>query len=212
MKVCEPTFRCDRSPNSCAGTYPARVSSLLHDTKFVGSEVELSFAFGNFFLDKTPYSFTSPVVLLSAGVGLTPVLSMLNTLVGAHIQAEHRARRPVTWIQGLRSPADDPFTKHIRNLAKDYPEQLKIVFFYSRPTNVQIDAFGKDEFMGHAVIKEFLHPRNNDPTLVSQMDPVVGLDRTGQVHHGSQRSGLRSILRCIVKEAQLILLQASIYR
>ena len=70
---------------------------------------------------------TSPIVLLSAGVGLTPILSMLNTLTADG----KRPNRQVSWIQGIRTPRDHPFLGHIRSLAQKYPEEIRAAIFYS---------------------------------------------------------------------------------
>ena len=62
-------------------------------------------------------SFTSrpgqnPVVLLSAGVGATPVMSMLHTL------AAERSQREIWWIYGARNRVDHPFAEESRSLLK----------------------------------------------------------------------------------------------
>ncbi len=52
-----------------------------------------------------------PVVLLSAGVGVTPVMAMLHSL------AAHASPRPVWWIYGARSALDHPFAHEARDIA-----------------------------------------------------------------------------------------------
>ena len=52
----------------------------------------------------------SPVLLLSAGVGATPVLAMLHAL------ARTRSRRDVWWLHGARSRAEEPFAAESRSL------------------------------------------------------------------------------------------------
>jgi nitric oxide dioxygenase len=54
---------------------PGQVSSYLHDQLQVGEEIDLLPPAGDFYLDVSP---DTPVVLLSGGVGLTPMLSMFN--------------------------------------------------------------------------------------------------------------------------------------
>src|SRR5690606_19850118 len=54
------------------------VSNLLHDQFQEGDEIEISPPFGDFMLHDDR---TTPAVLISGGVGITPMLSMLNTLV-----------------------------------------------------------------------------------------------------------------------------------
>jgi nitric oxide dioxygenase len=61
-----------------ATAHPGYVSNVLHAEEHVGDIVQLSRPLGVFFLDPDRVS-QAPVVLLSVGVGLTPLLSMLNT-------------------------------------------------------------------------------------------------------------------------------------
>ncbi|KAL5349286.1 Nitric oxide oxidoreductase [Pseudogymnoascus australis] len=56
------------------------ISSLLHDGTPAGAVLDLSMPYGDFTLDAEA---TTPVVLLSGGVGLTPMLSMLQTIASA---------------------------------------------------------------------------------------------------------------------------------
>jgi ferredoxin-NADP reductase/MOSC domain-containing protein YiiM len=68
----------------------------------------------------------APVVLLSAGVGATPVLSMLHAL------AAERSRREVWWIYGARNRASHPFAEEARTALKELSRGRSYVV-YSRP-------------------------------------------------------------------------------
>jgi nitric oxide dioxygenase len=57
---------------------PGVVSNVLHENLPEGAEIEISFPYGDFTLD---IHADTPVVLISGGVGLTPMVSMLNTVV-----------------------------------------------------------------------------------------------------------------------------------
>jgi ferredoxin-NADP reductase len=81
------------------------------------------------------------VVLLSAGVGVTPVLAMLHAL------AAHAAPRPVWWIYGARNRLDHPFAQEVRDLLVNLPQARSHVR-YSRPEatdrlGVDFDAAGR---------------------------------------------------------------------
>ena len=67
-----------------------------------------------------------PVVLLSAGVGATPVMSMLHTL------AAERSQREVWWIYGARNRVDHPFAEESRSLLKQLSRGRGYIV-YSRP-------------------------------------------------------------------------------
>lgn len=77
----------------------------------------------------------SAVVLLSAGVGATPVMSMLHTL------AAERSQREVWWIYGARNRVDHPFAEESRSLLKQLSRGRAFIV-YSRPA--AIDQVGVD--------------------------------------------------------------------
>ena len=81
------------------------------------------------------------VVLLSAGVGVTPVLAMLHALVA------HASPRSVWWIYGARNRLDHPFAREVRDLLVKLPQARSHVR-YSRPEatdrlGVDFDAAGR---------------------------------------------------------------------
>jgi ferredoxin-NADP reductase/MOSC domain-containing protein YiiM len=82
------------------------VSSYLYDHVHAGDFLEVSAPRGGFILR----SGDAAVVLLSAGIGATPVLAMLHSLSTA------ASRRQVWWIYGARNRAEHPFAKESRNL------------------------------------------------------------------------------------------------
>ena len=77
----------------------------------------------------------SPVVLLSAGVGATPVMSMLHAL------AAEKSQREVWWIYGARNRAEHPFAEESRSLLKQL-SRGRAYIVYSRPAAT--DEIGAD--------------------------------------------------------------------
>ncbi len=77
----------------------------------------------------------NPVVLLSAGVGATPVMSMLHAL------AAEGSQREIWWIYGARNRVDHPFAKESRLLLKQLSRGRGYIV-YSRPA--AIDLVGTD--------------------------------------------------------------------
>jgi ferredoxin-NADP reductase/MOSC domain-containing protein YiiM len=67
-----------------------------------------------------------PVVLLSAGVGATPVMSMLHAL------AAEKSQREIWWIYGARNRVDHPFAEESRALLKQLSRGRGYIV-YSRP-------------------------------------------------------------------------------
>ena len=99
----------------------------------------------------------NPVVLLSAGVGATPVMAMLHAL------AAERSQRQVWWIYGARNRSEHPFAEESRSLLKQIPRGRSYIR-YSRPAAT--DRAGADfDAPGHidtALLDTLDVPRNSD--------------------------------------------------
>jgi ferredoxin-NADP reductase/MOSC domain-containing protein YiiM/ferredoxin len=66
---------------------------------------------------------TGPVLLISAGIGVTPVLSMLHQLAAAHSQRE------IWWLYGARGPREHPFASEAHALLASLPHASELVFY-----------------------------------------------------------------------------------
>ena len=97
-------------------------SSFLHDRVRVGDTIEAAAPRGAF----TLRDGERPVVLLSAGVGATPVLAMLHALAAAH------TTREVWWVHGARDGREHAFGGEVDGLLAGLPSAHRIVS-YSRP-------------------------------------------------------------------------------
>jgi ferredoxin-NADP reductase/MOSC domain-containing protein YiiM len=106
-------------------------SSFLCDRAREGDVLEVSAPRGSFTLRPD----LSPVVLLSAGVGATPVMSMLHSL------AAERSQREIWWVYGARNRVDHPFAEESRSSLEVLPRGRGYIV-YSRPT--AIDQVGVD--------------------------------------------------------------------
>jgi ferredoxin-NADP reductase/MOSC domain-containing protein YiiM len=112
-------------------------SSFLCTRAREGDLLDVSAPRGSF----TLRSSQSPVVLVSAGVGATPVMSMLHAL------AVERSEREIWWIYGARKRADHPFAEESRSLLKQLSRGRGYIV-YSRPDAA--DRFGADfDASGH---------------------------------------------------------------
>ena len=100
-------------------------SGWLHEHAVRGLELDVAAPRGVF----TLVDGAGPVVLLSAGVGATPVLAMLH-----HLAATGSPRR-VWWLQGARNSTDRLFTDEVRRLLARLPGARHRVCF-SRPLSV----------------------------------------------------------------------------
>jgi ferredoxin-NADP reductase/MOSC domain-containing protein YiiM len=128
-------------------------SSFLCNRAREGYLLDVSAPRGNF----TLHPSKSPVVLLSAGVGATPVMSMLHTL------AAERSQREIWWIYGARNRVDHPFAEESRSLLKQLSRGRGYIV-YSRPA--AIDQVGTDfDAPGHidaALLERIGVSRNSD--------------------------------------------------
>lgn len=103
------------------------ISNILHDHKSEGDIVKVSHPFGEFYLDLGEAT-TSPIVLLSAGVGLTPLLAILETLVAQQLQHHTKLKRRISWIHATRSSSVQAFASYINHLAATHVNINKKVF------------------------------------------------------------------------------------
>ncbi len=97
-------------------------SSFLSNQVREGDVLDVSAPRGSF----TLLPGDDPVVLISAGVGATPVMSMLHAL------AAERSERHVWWIHGARNRANHPFAEESRSLLKQLPRGRGYIL-YSKP-------------------------------------------------------------------------------
>ncbi len=97
-------------------------SSYLHSRVRVGDTVEAAAPRGTFQLRPG----TAPVLLISGGVGATPLLAMLHAL------ADARSPREVWWLHAARNGAERPFAAETAELLARLPQARSRVWF-SRP-------------------------------------------------------------------------------
>ncbi|KAK9426980.1 hypothetical protein V1505DRAFT_406419 [Lipomyces doorenjongii] len=114
----------DRGPDS-ATAHLGLISNHLHNSVQVGDIFQVSCPQGA--------KSKSPVVLISAGVGLTPLMSMLNTLTSTH------ADRPTHWIHATHSRFTQAFRADIQIVAKSH-ENVRTTVFNKLPSD--------DDFLG----------------------------------------------------------------
>lgn len=111
---------------------PGLISNLLHDNYKEGDVLELTAPAGEFFVDPKDDE-GKPIVLISAGVGLTPMISILNSAVNA------RSQRRISWIHGVHSSELRAFNNHIRDTCvKDVNHNIDATFFVTSPQQQEV--------------------------------------------------------------------------
>jgi ferredoxin-NADP reductase/MOSC domain-containing protein YiiM len=128
-------------------------SSFLCNRTREGNVLDVSAPRGSFTLRPSQ----NPVVLLSAGVGATPVMSMLHTL------AAEKSQREVWWIYGARNRADHPFAEESHSLLKQLSRGRGCIV-YSRPTG------------GDQIGADFDAPGHIDTPLLERIGVPQGSD------------------------------------
>jgi len=146
-------------PNGVAGTW-------LRDYVRAGDTLDVSSPRGSFILQVGD----RPVVLLSAGIGATPVLAMLYALASA------RAGRQVLWLHAARDREHHPFAAEVGRLMVALPHGRSYVC-YSRPS--PSDKLGEDfDAAGHlsgSMFEEAGIPREADVYLCGPTAFMTGM-------------------------------------
>jgi ferredoxin-NADP reductase/MOSC domain-containing protein YiiM len=130
-----------REPDGAASGY-------LHTRLAVGDQLDVAAPRGTFILDESD----SPILLISAGIGATPVLAMLNAL------AEKHSDREIWWLHGARSSHEHSFAVETRTLLAACPKARTHVY-YSRP--------GADDLEG----RDFDTAGRLTPSLLVELEP-----------------------------------------
>lgn len=121
----KPYYRISVKREEAVGNKPAGVvSCYLHDSVKEGDVLAISAPAGDFTLDRES---ELPVVLISGGVGFTPLLSMLNTVV------EEQSWRDVTYIHAAVNGRVHAMREHVAQLAQNH-SRLKAYICYDSPT------------------------------------------------------------------------------
>lgn len=117
---------------------PGHVSNLLHDGVEVGEVVHASAPMGDFTLARKK---TTPVVLMSGGVGVTPMISMLSTCLADH------SGRSVTFVHACRNGRVHAFRQWLNDTVAAHPNVTRAVFYETIEAG---DRAGVDyDFEGH---------------------------------------------------------------
>jgi ferredoxin-NADP reductase/MOSC domain-containing protein YiiM/ferredoxin len=131
-------------------------SGYLHTRLAVGDHLDIAAPRGTFILDGTP----APVLLISAGIGATPVLAMLQAL------AEEHSDREIWWLHGARNRREQSFAVEARNLLASLPNGRARVY-YSRPDpdDVKGRDFDSSGRLTGSVLAELAPPRDAEGYL-----------------------------------------------
>ena len=149
-------------------------SGYLHTRLAVGDQLEIAAPRGTFILDPSQ----APVLLISAGIGATPMLAMLHAL------AQEHSEREIWWLHGARSSRDHSFAAEARALLASLPN-VRTHICYSRPASTDLEGrdFDSTGRLSAALLAELDPPRDAEAYLCGPtpfMEEIsAGLAATG---------------------------------
>ncbi len=107
---------------------PGRGSNYFHNHVHVGDVLEVRAPAGTFLIDPAA---TEPIVLLGVGIGVTPLLSMLESIVQTGQQ------RDVHVMFGFRNGGEHPFQERLAAICAENP-QIRLHVSYSTPSESDV--------------------------------------------------------------------------
>ena len=131
-------------------------SGYLHTHLAVGDQLDVAAPRGTFTLDRAH----TPVLLISAGIGATPVLAMLNAL------AQEESDREIWWLHGARSSREQSFAAETRTLLASLPNVHTHIYF-SRPEAADLEGrdFDRAGRLTASALAELEPPRDAEAYL-----------------------------------------------
>lgn len=127
------------------------VSNYLSSELNVGDKLEFSAPAGDFILDKS----NAPLVLISGGIGVTPLMSMLNAIV------ENGTNREVAFIHATANSDEHAFREHVKQLSTTH-DNIKSFVAYDHPTEADRSAqnYNKEGFIDLDFLKEVVSAKD----------------------------------------------------
>ena len=110
------------APRNAPDAPPGKISNHFHDNIHEGDIIDCMAPGGDFFLDLTQ---RRPIVLIAGGIGLTPMVSMLNAV------SERGFDREVWLFYGVRDLREQVMMDHLTEIARQNSDNFKFVMCYS---------------------------------------------------------------------------------
>ena len=129
------------APHDRTDLPPGLASNFVHDSLRINDRIEVKAPSGHFVLDEAS---TAPIVFLAGGIGITPMLSMINHLIATN------SDRMMLLVYGVRNGSQHAFKKCLSDLEKKHAN-LHLLNCYSQPNLEDIE--GDDyQFNGYASV------------------------------------------------------------
>jgi ferredoxin-NADP reductase/MOSC domain-containing protein YiiM/ferredoxin len=136
--------------------YNGTASGYLHTRLRIGAQIEIAAPRGTFIIDRT----NAPVLLISAGIGATPVLAMLHALATEHTERE------IWWLHGARSSRDHSFAAEARAMLASLANvHAHVCYSRPRPEDREGRDFDSAGRLTAALLVELAPPRDAEAYL-----------------------------------------------
>ena len=151
-------------PRDAPEAPPGVSSSFFHEHLNVGDILDVKAPSGHFHLHTAK---DNPIVLIGGGIGITPVLSMLNTL------CEAESNREIWFFLGLRNGAEHPMKDHLEAIALQHDE-VNMNICYSDPEEHDVEGtdYQHQERVSVELFKRLL-PSNNYTFYICGPPPMM---------------------------------------
>jgi uncharacterized protein len=148
---------------------PGVVSNYFNDELKEGDILDVKAPSGVFYIDTFD---KSPVVLIGGGIGITPVFSMLKSLI------ERNAQREIWFFYGIRNSSEQVFKEDFDKI-KNASSNIHIKACYSNPleNDKEGDDYDYEERVSVELLKKVLPSKNYEFYICGpppMMDSVVG--------------------------------------
>jgi ferredoxin-NADP reductase len=139
---------------------PGLASNFMHDQIQVGSVIPVKPPAGKFVLNVHE---SSPILLISNGVGITPMISMAKACIKLN------PRRSIWFLHGARSGAFHAFRDEINALAQTHPN-LHVHVCYSQPSPDDDGQYHSKGYVDMALIQDSILPELKQTTRTTNAD------------------------------------------
>jgi nitric oxide dioxygenase len=167
----QPHFRISvkKELAQAANTPDGVVSNFLHQNVQVGDRLEIGPPCGEFFLDPSE-KHVRPLVLLSGGVGITPIMSILLSAL------ENTPDRHVVFVHGSLNARTHAFKSVVDDLARTHP-RLVVHYRYNECTEQESaqDKRISQGFIDAEMIESFVPDRDGDYYFCGPQPFMVGI-------------------------------------
>lgn len=140
-------------------------SGFMADHLNEGDIIDVKSPSGQFYLDMET---SHPVVLIAGGIGITPMMCMLNSIIAQGF------RRDVYFFYGLRHSGEHVLKSYLESIASQYPDRFHLHICYSQPN--ESDEVGQDYqhegFVSVDLFKQIL-PSNNFQYYICGPGPMM---------------------------------------